>query len=113
MADIGQELKPEFLWLTKNRDFKSSLEFIDVKGVSGPWPAGDLWLELYTTPAHLQWHYVLSGSTATITVPAAIVDTVPETPIGWQLVWKPATDTGTGECVALGCVEVQTPCCDN
>jgi len=112
MADIGVELVQESLFLTTGRDFKESVEFVDIRGVSGPWPAGDLWIELYTLPAHTEWHATISGTTATWNVPAAIVDTVPTTPIGWQLVFKPAGDTGSGECVALGCVEVISPCCD-
>ena len=111
MADIGVELKEELLFLTTNRDFKSELEYIDIKGVSGPWPPGDLFLELKTTPALTEWHYSLSGSTATLLVTAATADTIPDE-IGWQLVWRPTGDTGSGEAVALGCLVRQTACCD-
>ena len=111
MADIGVELKPEMLFLTKHRDLKSEIEYVDVKGVSGPWPPGDLFLEIHTVPAFTEWHYTLSGTKATLKVPAATVDTIPYD-IGYQLVWKPAGDTGAGEAVALGCVIVQEGCCD-
>ena len=112
MADIGTKLVPEILWLTRRRDFKDTLEYVDVRGVSGPWPPGDLYLELKTTPAMTQWHYTIAGTTATLSVPAATVDTMPQGEFGYQLVFKPAGDTGSGECVALGCVIMQDGCCD-
>ena len=110
MADIGTELIPEKLFLTKHRDLLSEIEHVDVLGNSGPWPPGDLFLEIHTLPAYTNWHYSISGTKATLKVPSSVVDTIPYD-IGYQLVWKPAGDTGSGEAVALGCVVVQEGCC--
>ncbi len=105
MSVIGVELETSQLVLTKHRDFKFSFDFKDESGAAQPFPAGELYFEIYQTPV-LKWPFTISGSHASLTIQSEVVDKVPAR-TRWQLVWLPDGEAAGGDPLARGVVKIQ------
>ncbi|QXO13284.1 hypothetical protein SEA_TROOPER_7 [Mycobacterium phage Trooper] len=105
MADFGNPLDVEALWLVRGRDFKWSFTNKDKAGNPVPWPAGDLFLELETGGEHNALHQVYitgaTGGTYTLNIngtdtPAIDFNDVSENPQGLAGDIQDAVDAALG-----------------
>lgn len=103
---LGLELCPDSLVLTKHRDFKWAFDFVDEAGVAQPFPPGQLFFELYTSPVVTRWPFTIVGAHASLKVESGDVGKVPAR-TRWQLVWLPVGEVDGGDPVARGTVKVQ------
>ena len=105
MANIGNPLPKDMLWLTTGRDFQWTFQNLDDSDTPINYPAGSLFFEIGTSPV-TTWTFTISGNTATLKVESTTADLIPaRTP--WQLVFLPSGETAGGECIALGLVQRQ------
>jgi len=106
MAVIGVELPQDTLVLTKGRDFKWTFTNLSAAGKPIPFPAGDLYFEITTSPSPTTWPFTIVGNTATIKVESTAVDLIPDK-AKWQLVFLPDAEAAGGDALARGVVKVQ------
>ena len=105
MSTIGVDLETSCLVLTRHRDFKFTFDFYDENGVQQPFPAGQLYFEVYQSPV-LKWPFTIVGAQATVKVESDVVDKVPAR-TRWQLVWLPDGEPAGGDPLARGLVKIQ------
>lgn len=102
MSDIGWPTPGDStLNLTSGFDFTWSYRLNNSSGSPVNFPAGRLFLQFPTVDgasfgvpgptSGSMWKWTIYGSVATITVPAAVVDLIPDG-VPWHLVWVPADE---------------------
>lgn len=105
MAAIGTSLTASTLVLTKGRDFRWNFENLGADGLPETYPVGALYFE-FPGLSVANWSFTISGSTASIKIESAVVDTIPNRS-KWQLVFLATGEVAGGDPVALGTVKVQ------
>ena len=106
MAVIGVELDQDELVLTKNRDFRWTFQNTDSSGTPVNFPAGQLYFEIYSGTTTITWQFSISGSTATIKVESAAVNSI-QNRARFQLVFLPSGEAAGGDPIARGTVRIQ------
>ncbi|MGW4119901.1 LtfC-like domain-containing protein [Nocardia sp. NPDC004711] len=101
MANIGDKLPSDTVWLTGGRDFECYFEHLDANRQPIDFPVGSLFFELDTVPTKTLWTFTITGSQASLKVESTASDLIAAGTI-WQLVFLPQGETAGGRPLALG-----------
>lgn len=74
-------------------------------GQDQPFPAGQLFYRIFTSPVETKWQFTVAGSVASIKVESDEVVKVPDR-TRFHLVWLPAGELAGGQVWAIGKVRV-------